>query len=112
MIEGVEGYVGDVFNNIDLVMVANTQESQEHNNNDYELCVESNDISKKMNLKMPNNDIENYVEEDRWDYSNECNKWKGGDSETITNPNRIEFSTTMTVMTELEMMKWQIYFSH
>ncbi len=37
---------------------------------------------------------------------------KGGDSETITNPNRIECKRTMSVMTELEMMKWQIYFSH
>ncbi len=27
---------------------------------------------------MPNIDIDNYVEEDRWDYSNECNKWEGG----------------------------------
>jgi hypothetical protein len=27
---------------------------------------------------MPNIDIENYVEQDRWDYSNECNKWGGG----------------------------------
>ncbi len=29
-------------------------------------------------FKMPNIDIENYVEEDRWDYSNECKKWEGG----------------------------------
>ncbi len=27
---------------------------------------------------MPNIDIENYVEQDRWDYSNECNEWDGG----------------------------------
>jgi hypothetical protein len=27
---------------------------------------------------MPNIDIENYVEQDRWDYSNECNQWEGG----------------------------------
>jgi hypothetical protein len=27
---------------------------------------------------MPNIDIENYVEQARWDYSNECNKWEGG----------------------------------
>jgi hypothetical protein len=60
------------------VMASNTQESQEHNNNNYELCVDSNDISKKGEFKMPNVDIENYVEEDRWDYSNECNKWEGG----------------------------------
>jgi hypothetical protein len=45
---GIEGNVGDVSNNIDLVMAANTQESQEHNNNNYELCVDSTDISKKV----------------------------------------------------------------
>jgi hypothetical protein len=39
---------------------------------------------------MRNIDIENYVEEDWWDYSNECSEWEGGDSETVTNPNRIE----------------------
>ncbi len=27
---------------------------------------------------MPNIDIENYLEEDRWDYSNECNEWEWG----------------------------------
>ncbi len=27
---------------------------------------------------MPNIHIENYIEQDRWDYSNECNKWEGG----------------------------------
>ncbi len=48
LLEGIEGNVDDVRNNIDLVMAANTQESQEHNNNNYELCVVSNDISKKM----------------------------------------------------------------
>jgi hypothetical protein len=32
-LEGIEGYVVDVSNNIDQVMAANTQESQEHNNN-------------------------------------------------------------------------------
>jgi hypothetical protein len=38
-------------NNIDLVMASNTQVTQEHNNNNYELCVDSKDISKKVNLK-------------------------------------------------------------
>ncbi len=47
MLEGIEGNVGDVLNNIDLVMAANKQESQEHNNNNYELCVDSNHIAKK-----------------------------------------------------------------
>ncbi len=45
---------------------------------------------KKGEFKKPNTDIENHVEEGRWDDSNECNNGKGGDSETITNPNRIE----------------------
>ncbi len=67
---------------------------------------------KKGEFKKLNIDIENYVEEDRWDYSNECNKWEGGDSETIMNLNRIESYTTTFVMTELEIIKWQIYFSH
>jgi hypothetical protein len=35
-LEGIEGNDGDVSNNIDLEMAANTQESQEHNNNNYE----------------------------------------------------------------------------
>ena len=48
LLEGIEGNVGDVLNNIDLVMAANKQESQEHNNNKYELCVDSNNIAKKV----------------------------------------------------------------
>jgi hypothetical protein len=45
---------------------------------------------KKGEFKKHNIDIDKDLEEDRWDYSNECNKWEGGDSETIMNPNRIE----------------------
>jgi hypothetical protein len=48
LLEGIEGNVSDVLNNIDLVMAANTQESQEYNNNNYELCVDSNNIAKKV----------------------------------------------------------------
>ncbi len=48
-LEGIEGGVGDVINNIDTAMASNTQESQEHNNNNYELCVDSNGILKKVN---------------------------------------------------------------
>jgi hypothetical protein len=33
---------------------------------------------KKGEFKMPNIDIENYVEEDRWDDSNKFNEWEGG----------------------------------
>jgi hypothetical protein len=77
-LEGTEGNVGDVSNNFDLVMAASTQESQEHNNNNYELCDDSNNIPKKGALIMPNIDIENNVEQDRWDYINKYNKWEGG----------------------------------
>ncbi len=79
MLGGIEGNVGNENNNIDLVMASNTQVIQDHNINNYELCVERKDLSKKGEFKKPNIDIENYVEEDRWwDYSNECNKWEGG----------------------------------
>jgi hypothetical protein len=46
VLEGIEGKDGDVSTNIDLEMAANTQKSQEHNNNNYEVCVDSNDIAK------------------------------------------------------------------
>jgi hypothetical protein len=89
-LEGIEGNVSDVLNNIDLVMATNIQESQELNTNYYELCVDSNNISKEGPLIMPNIDIENYVEQVRWDYSDEYNEREGGESETMTNPNRLE----------------------
>ncbi len=79
-LEGIEigGNIGDVSNNIDLVKAADTQESQEHNNNNYELvCVDNNNIAKKGALIMPNIDIKDNIEQDRWDYSNEYNKWEG-----------------------------------
>ncbi len=50
-LEGIEGGVGDVTNNIDLVMASNTQGSQEHNNNNYNLCVDSINTSKKSEFK-------------------------------------------------------------
>ncbi len=56
-LESIEGNVCDVSSNIDHVMAANTQESQEHNNNNYELCLDSNDIVKKGPLIMPSIDI-------------------------------------------------------
>jgi hypothetical protein len=68
VLEGIEGNIGDVSNNIDLVMAANN----------YELCVDSNYIAKNGALIMPNIDIENNVEQDRWDYSNEYKEWEGG----------------------------------
>ncbi len=48
LLEGIEGNVGDVSHNINQMMAANTQESQEHNNNNYELFVDSNNIAKKV----------------------------------------------------------------
>ncbi len=47
-LEGIEGNIGEVSNKIDLVMAANTKESQENNNNNYESCVDSKNITKKV----------------------------------------------------------------
>ncbi len=47
LLGGIEGKVGNKINNIDLVMAFNTQVTQDHSNNNYELCVDSNNISKK-----------------------------------------------------------------
>jgi hypothetical protein len=77
-LDGIEGNIGDVSNKIDLVMAANTKGSQEINNNNYASCVDGNDIAKKGALIMPNVDIENNVEQERWDYTNEYNEWEGG----------------------------------
>ncbi len=50
-------------------MASNTQVTQEHNNTtmSYVLTVTTN---KKGEFKKPSIDMDNYVEEDRWDYSN------------------------------------------
>jgi hypothetical protein len=75
-------------------MAFNTQVTQDYNINNYELCVDSNDISKKDEFKKPNIDIENYVEEDRWEHSNECNEWEGGELRNNYKPkqNRIFYN--------------------
>jgi hypothetical protein len=44
LLGGIKGNVDNEMNNIDLVMASNTQVTQDHNNNNYELCVDSNDI--------------------------------------------------------------------
>jgi hypothetical protein len=91
LLGGIEVNVSNEINNIDLMMAFNTQVTQDHNNNNYELCVDSNDISKKGDFKKPSIDIDHYVEEDRWDYSNECNEWEGGGiRNNYKNTNRIE----------------------
>jgi hypothetical protein len=61
-LKGIEGNVGGVSNKIDLVMAANTKESKEINTNNYEPCVDGNDIAKKGAVIMPNIDIEDNVE--------------------------------------------------
>jgi hypothetical protein len=61
-LEGIEGNIGDVSNKIELVMAANTKGSQEINNNNYESCVDGNNIAKKGALTMPNIDIEDNTE--------------------------------------------------
>ena len=70
VLEGIEGNVGDVSNQIDLVMAANTKGSQEINNNNYESCVGSNDIAKIGAVIIPNIDNEDNIEQERWDYTN------------------------------------------
>ncbi len=59
---------------------------------------------------MPNVDIENYIEQDRWDYSNEYNKWEGGKIRNNDKPKQNRMLENL--MTELEMMKWQIRAPH
>jgi hypothetical protein len=44
LLEGIEGNVSNEMINIDLVMASNTQVTQDHNNNNYKLCVDSNNI--------------------------------------------------------------------
>ncbi len=44
LLGGIEGNIGNEMNNIDPVIASNTQVTQDHNNNNYELCVDSNDV--------------------------------------------------------------------
>ncbi len=63
-LEGIEeGNVHDVSNKNDLAMASNNKGSQEINNNNYESCVDSNDMAKKGSLIMPNIDIEDNIEQ-------------------------------------------------
>jgi hypothetical protein len=77
LLGGIEVNVGNEIDNIDLVMAFDTQFTQDHNNNKYELCVDSNNISTKGEFKKPSIDIDHYVEEDSWDYSIGY-EWEGG----------------------------------
>jgi hypothetical protein len=61
------------------MLAANTKESKEIHNNNNESCVDGNDIEKKYAEIMPNIDIEDNVEQERWAYTNKYNKWEGGD---------------------------------
>jgi hypothetical protein len=78
-LEGIEWNVSDISNKIDLVMAADTKESPEINNNNYESCVDGNDITKKGAVIMPIIDIVDNVEQERWVYTNKYNEWEGGD---------------------------------
>jgi hypothetical protein len=78
-LEGREGNVGDLPSIIDLVMAANTNESKEINENENESCVDSNDITKKGAEIFPDIVIEENMEQEKWDYTNKCNEWEGGD---------------------------------
>jgi hypothetical protein len=73
-----EGTVANEIINLVLVMASDTQVTQDHNINNYELCVDSNDISQKGEFEKPSMNNDHYIEEDRLDFSNECNKWEGG----------------------------------
>ncbi len=53
LLGGIKGNIGNENNNIDLVMASNTQVTWDHNINNYELCVDSNDTSKKGEFKNP-----------------------------------------------------------
>ncbi len=44
LLGGIEENLGNEMNNIDLVTASNTQVTQDHNNNNDELCVDSNNI--------------------------------------------------------------------
>jgi hypothetical protein len=99
VLEGREGNVGDVSSKIDLAMAANTKESKEINNNNYESCVDGNDIAKKGAEIIPNIDIEDNIEQERWN-------GKGEISAKVKNTNRTECWQEIPVMTELERMKW------
>ncbi len=62
VLEGIEGNIGDVSNKIGLMITANTKGSQEISNNNYELCVDSNDIANKGAWIMPSIDIEDNID--------------------------------------------------
>ncbi len=87
LLEEIEGNVGDVINNIDLVM-ASTQESQEQNNSNYELCVDSNDVSKKVNLKCPTLTLKITQKKIGGTTVMNATNRQGGGSETITSLNK------------------------
>ncbi len=44
LLGGIDGNIGNKNNNIDLVMASNTQVTQDLNINNYELCVDGNNI--------------------------------------------------------------------
>jgi hypothetical protein len=53
---------------------------------------------------MPNINMEDNLEQERWDYTNKYNKWEGGESSRDDESNKIECWRRISVMTELERM--------
>ncbi len=47
----MEANAGHEMNNVNVVMASNTKVTQEHNNNNYEFCIDSNDTSKEVEFK-------------------------------------------------------------
>jgi hypothetical protein len=71
-------------------MASNIQGTQDHIINNYELCFDSNDVSKKGNLKSPIFTLKITKKKIGETTVMNATNGKEGDSETITNPNRIE----------------------
>ncbi len=69
-LEGREGNVGDVSNKIDLVMAADTNESKKTTTMTINHLLMVMTLQKKGAEIMPDIDIEENVEQRRWDYTN------------------------------------------
>jgi hypothetical protein len=59
-------------------MAADTNESNNISINGNESCVYGNDMAKKGAEIMPSSDIEENVEQERWDFTDKYNKLEGG----------------------------------
>jgi hypothetical protein len=61
---------------------------------------------------MPSVDIEDNVEQKRWDYTNKYNKWEGGGFRVDEEHNQNRMLAKESCIDKIRNMKWQIYFSH